>query len=105
MIEEGKFNGKKCVPIPCGIVDYPENLYSRKELREYMKLVSDWSKCYPFDDYPNISYEVLDMLPFKETLSFEDGMNALMFTEDQTKRYFLLKWMADDYDEHDIAKK
>lgn len=104
MIEEGKFNGKKCVPIPCGIVDYPENLYSRKELREYMKLVSDWSKCYPFDDYPNISYEVLDMLPFKETLSFEDGMNALMFTEDQTKRYFLLKWMADDYDEHDIEK-
>lgn len=104
MIEEGKFNGKKCVPIPCGIVDYPENLYSRKELREYMKLVSDWSKCYPFDDYPNTSYEVLDMLPFKETLSFEDGMNALMFTEDQTKRYFLLKWMADDYDEHDIEK-
>lgn len=97
MIEDGKFNNKKCVPTPSGDVACPKDLYSRKELREYMKLVSDWSSCYPFDDYSDSTYDILDMLPFKTSLSFNDGLNALMNTEDQTKRYFILKWMSDEY--------
>lgn len=97
MIEGGEFDNKECVPTPNGIVSCPEKLYSRKTLKDYMKLVSDWSSCYPCDDYPDVTYEILDLLPFRESLSFNDGLNALMNTEDQSKRYFILKWMSEEY--------
>lgn len=97
MIEDGNFDNKECVPTPNGAVSCPEDLYSRKDLKDYMKLVTDWSSCYPCDDYPDTTYDVLDMLPFKDSLSFKDGLNALMNTEDQSKRYFILKWMTEEY--------
>lgn len=105
MIESGKFKDKECVPTPSGKVDCAENLYSRKELRDYMKLVADWSVCYPFDDYPEETYEILELLGFKQSLSFEDSLNALMNTEDQGKRYSLLKWMSEEYDENNAKQK
>ena len=105
MIESGKFNDKVCVPTPSGKVACAEDLYSRKELSDYMKLVLDWTTCYTFDDYPDISYEILELLNFKKALSFEDGLNALMNTDDQSKRYFILRWMSEDYDEDDEEKK
>ena len=105
MIEDGKFKDKPCVPTPCGKVDCAENLYSRKELKDYMKLVADWSVCYPFDDYPEETYEILELLSFKQSLSFEDSLYALMNTEDQLKRYFLLKWMSEEFDENDEKQK
>lgn len=105
MIESGKFKDKECVPTPSGKVDCAENLYGRKELKDYMKLVADWSVCYPFDDYPEETYEILELLGFKQSLSFEDSLNALMNTEDQGKRYSLLKWMSEEYDENNAKQK
>lgn len=105
MIEDGKFKDKPCVPTPSGKVDCAENLYSRKELKDYMKLVADWSVCYPFDDYPEETYEILELLSFKQSLSFEDSLYALMNTEDQLKRYSLLKWMSEEFDENDEKQK
>lgn len=105
MIEDGKFKDKICVPTPSGKVDCAENLYSRRELKDYMKLVADWSICYPFDDYPEETYEILELLNFRQSLSFEDSLYALMNTEDQLKRYFLLKWMLEEFDENDKKQK
>lgn len=98
MIEDGKFADKKCVPTADGSVDCAENLYSRKELKDYMNLVENWGNSYPCNDFPDETYEILNLLPFKESLSFDDGLNALKGTEDQTKRYNILKWMSEDYD-------
>lgn len=105
MIEDGKFKDKICVPTPSGKVNCAENLYSRKELKDYMKLVADWSVCYPVDDYQEETYEILELLSFKQSLSFEDSLNALMNTEDQTKRNSLLKWMSEAFDENDEKQK
>ncbi|MCF0180318.1 MAG: hypothetical protein HUJ97_08785, partial [Bacteroidales bacterium] len=100
MIEDGEFADKECVPTADGSVDCAENLYSRKELKDYMNLVENWGNSYPCNDFPEETYEILNLLPFKESLSFDDGLNALKGTEDQTKRYYILKWMAEDYSEY-----
>lgn len=104
MIEEGKFDDMVCVPTPDGSVAAAEELYSRDELKDYMKLVVDWTKSYPCDDYPEQTYEILKLLKFKDSLSFFDGLNALKCTEDQAKRYNILKWMLDDYDSSDNSE-
>lgn len=104
MIDNGKFDDVVCVPTPNGKVACAEDLYSRKELKDYMILVVDWTTCFPVDDYPEKSYEILDLLHFRESLSFEDGLNALTNTEDQSKRYYILKWMSDEYRSSDNAQ-
>jgi len=105
MIEGEKFKNKVCIPLPNGEVACAEDIYSLKRLGEYRNLVIDWAACFPMNNYPEKTYEILEMLNFKDSLSFEDGLNALQNTEDQFKRYNIIRWMSDVFDESNEAQK
>ena len=96
-IVNDKFSKKVCIPTKDS-VKCAEDLYSRSIKDFVVQRTEDWENKLPSEKIPD-GHEVLDLLDFKESLDFIDGLNALLSIKDSEKRYKILNWMLASYDE------
>lgn len=101
-IEDDLFDGVKCVPTMAKTVDSPNNLYSR-DISEYVvKGINKWESKLPSDQIPQPkegSFDMFATLPFKDHLSFNDALEALINIKNVGKRATILTWLHDEYSE------
>lgn len=111
-IENKSFAGKKCIPASDGHVYCAEELYSLSRLgnekdteRDYSKQIIDSAKSFPYRKFKPEIYGLFNEMKFRTSLHFDDALYALRMTSSKSKRYDLLRWMVDEYDESNEEQK
>lgn len=101
LIEDGVFDDAECVPTMAGNVYVPADVYARS-IKEYVvNKIPEWEDKLPTTDIPENEDEDKDLLKklkCSESLTFQDGLSALLVIKSKEKRERILRWMQEDYD-------
>lgn len=101
LIEDGVFDDAECVPTMAGNVYVPADVYARS-IKEYVvNKIPEWEDKLPTTDIPENEDENKDLLKklkCRESLTFQDGLSALLVIKSKEKREKILRWMQEDYD-------
>lgn len=90
-----------CIPTK-GCMKRPDELYYGSDVTKYIRYVSDWENKTPLEELPDIKLSegstIFAKLPFKQSLSFMDSLEALENgINKKNDRKKLLEWMIEDY--------
>lgn len=100
MFSDGKFDQIDCVPTVGGLVKKPVEIYEDKLATGYVKnKVFDWENKLASLDIKVTDGGLFGKLPFLKQLNFADCVYALGQIKDVDKRFTLLSWMIESYDE------
>lgn len=101
LIEDGVFDDAECVPTMAGNVYVPADVYARS-IKEYVvNKIPEWEDKLPTTDIPENEDEDKDLLKklkCRESLTFKDGLSALLVIKSKEKREKILRWMQEDYE-------
>jgi hypothetical protein len=109
LISNKDFDEVVCIPT-CkeGLCECPKNLYSRNIARSVVKRFDGWEAKFPWEGINDYKFSeqgsssLLEMLPFKDHLSFSDALAALFTIKGKdnltANRPEILRWMITEDD-------
>ncbi len=99
-IDDDLFRDVECVPTMDKSVSAPNKIYARSISDYVANKIRNWEGKLPSDQIPrakDASSDLFDKLPFKDHLSIEDSLDALLNIKAKERRSEILSWMYEEY--------